>query len=99
MPLGTLDAIHLCTALIWRDRMGPLTDSPRRPSERARPIDGALTPAEDGCAVFLCHPARFNELHRLTTNAHDATGVDTSRIPVEPDPRHVITRQNRRAQP
>jgi predicted nucleic acid-binding protein len=24
MPLGTLDAIHLATALIWRDRMGPL---------------------------------------------------------------------------
>jgi len=26
MPLGTLDALHLATALIWRDRMGsPLT--------------------------------------------------------------------------
>lgn len=24
MPLGTLDAIHLATALIWRDRVGPL---------------------------------------------------------------------------
>lgn len=24
MPLGTLDALHLATALIWRDRMGPL---------------------------------------------------------------------------
>jgi hypothetical protein len=24
MPLGPLDAIHLATALIWRDRMGPL---------------------------------------------------------------------------
>ena len=24
MPLGTLDALHLTTALIWRDRMGPL---------------------------------------------------------------------------
>lgn len=24
MPLGTLDAIHLATALIWRDRIGPL---------------------------------------------------------------------------
>ena len=23
-PLGTLDAIHLATALIWRDRMGAL---------------------------------------------------------------------------
>jgi predicted nucleic acid-binding protein len=23
MPIGTLDAIHLATALIWRDRMGP----------------------------------------------------------------------------
>jgi predicted nucleic acid-binding protein len=23
-PLGTLDAVHLATALIWRDRMGPL---------------------------------------------------------------------------
>ena len=25
MPLGTLDAVHLATALIWRDRMGPLS--------------------------------------------------------------------------
>jgi predicted nucleic acid-binding protein len=24
MPLGTLDALHLATALTWRDRMGPL---------------------------------------------------------------------------
>lgn len=24
MPVGTLDAIHLATALIWRDRLGPL---------------------------------------------------------------------------
>jgi predicted nucleic acid-binding protein len=24
MPVGTLDAVHLATALIWRDRMGPL---------------------------------------------------------------------------
>jgi predicted nucleic acid-binding protein len=24
MPLGTLDALHLATALIWRDRLGPL---------------------------------------------------------------------------
>jgi len=24
MPLGTLEAVHLATALIWRDRMGPL---------------------------------------------------------------------------
>jgi hypothetical protein len=24
MPLGTPDALHLATALIWRDRMGPL---------------------------------------------------------------------------
>ena len=24
MPIGTLDAIHLSTALIWRDRMGSL---------------------------------------------------------------------------
>jgi predicted nucleic acid-binding protein len=24
MPLGTLAALHLATALIWRDRMGPL---------------------------------------------------------------------------
>ena len=24
MPVGTLDAIHLATALIWRDRIGPL---------------------------------------------------------------------------
>lgn len=26
MPIGTLDAIHLATALIWRDRMGPLSE-------------------------------------------------------------------------
>ena len=26
MPVGTLDAIHLATALIWRDRMGPLPE-------------------------------------------------------------------------
>jgi predicted nucleic acid-binding protein len=25
MPLGTLDSLHLATALIWRDRMGPLS--------------------------------------------------------------------------
>jgi predicted nucleic acid-binding protein len=25
MPLGTLDAIHLATALTWRDRLGPLS--------------------------------------------------------------------------
>ena len=25
MPLGTLDAVHLATALIWRDRIGPLS--------------------------------------------------------------------------
>ena len=24
IPIGTLDALHLATALIWRDRMGPL---------------------------------------------------------------------------
>lgn len=24
MPIGTLDAIHLATALTWRDRVGPL---------------------------------------------------------------------------
>ena len=24
-PLGTLDAIHLATALTWRERMGPLS--------------------------------------------------------------------------
>lgn len=24
MPLGTLDAMHMVTALVWRDRMGPL---------------------------------------------------------------------------
>ena len=24
VPIGTLDAIHLATALIWRDRLGPL---------------------------------------------------------------------------
>ena len=26
MPIGTLDAIHLATALIWRDRMGKLPE-------------------------------------------------------------------------
>jgi predicted nucleic acid-binding protein len=26
MPIGTLDAVHLGTALIWRDRMGPLPE-------------------------------------------------------------------------
>jgi predicted nucleic acid-binding protein len=26
LPIGTLDAIHLATALIWRDRMGPLPE-------------------------------------------------------------------------
>lgn len=26
MPIGTLDAIHLATALIWRDRLGPLPE-------------------------------------------------------------------------
>ena len=26
MPLGTLDAIHLATALTWRDRRGPLPE-------------------------------------------------------------------------
>lgn len=26
MPIGTLDAIHLATALIWRDRMGALPE-------------------------------------------------------------------------
>jgi predicted nucleic acid-binding protein len=25
MPLGTLGALHLATALIWRDRLGPLS--------------------------------------------------------------------------
>jgi len=25
IPLGTLDALHLATALIWRDRIGPLS--------------------------------------------------------------------------
>ena len=25
MPLGSLDAVHLATALIWRDRVGPLS--------------------------------------------------------------------------
>ena len=25
VPLGTLDAVHLATALIWRDRVGPVT--------------------------------------------------------------------------
>ncbi|HLA79678.1 MAG TPA: hypothetical protein VJU18_19045 [Vicinamibacteria bacterium] len=24
VPLGTLDALHLATALVWRDRIGPL---------------------------------------------------------------------------
>jgi len=26
LPIGTLDGIHLATALIWRDRMGPLPE-------------------------------------------------------------------------
>ena len=26
MPIGTIDAIHLATALIWRDRIGPLPE-------------------------------------------------------------------------
>ena len=26
MPIGALDAIHLATALIWRDRIGPLPE-------------------------------------------------------------------------
>lgn len=26
MPIGTLDAVHLATALIWRDRVGPLPE-------------------------------------------------------------------------
>jgi predicted nucleic acid-binding protein len=26
MPIGTIDAIHLATALIWRDRLGPLPE-------------------------------------------------------------------------
>lgn len=26
MPIGTLDAIHLATALVWRDRIGPLPE-------------------------------------------------------------------------
>jgi predicted nucleic acid-binding protein len=26
MPIGTLDAVHLATALIWRDRVGPLLE-------------------------------------------------------------------------
>lgn len=26
MPIGTLDTIHLATALIWRDRIGPLQE-------------------------------------------------------------------------
>ncbi len=26
VPVGTLDAIHLATALIWRDRMGPVPE-------------------------------------------------------------------------
>ena len=26
VAIGTLDAIHLATALIWRDRMGPLSE-------------------------------------------------------------------------
>jgi predicted nucleic acid-binding protein len=25
MPLGTLDALHLATALVWRDRVSPIT--------------------------------------------------------------------------
>lgn len=26
MPMGTLDALHLASALIWRDRIGPLPE-------------------------------------------------------------------------
>jgi predicted nucleic acid-binding protein len=26
MPMGTLDAVHLATALIWRERMGPIQE-------------------------------------------------------------------------
>jgi predicted nucleic acid-binding protein len=26
LPIGTLDAVHLATALIWRERMGPLPE-------------------------------------------------------------------------
>jgi hypothetical protein len=26
MPIGTLDALHLATALIWRDRFGALPE-------------------------------------------------------------------------
>jgi predicted nucleic acid-binding protein len=26
LPIGTLDAVHLATALIWRDRVGPLRE-------------------------------------------------------------------------
>lgn len=26
VPIGALDAVHLATALIWRDRMGPLPE-------------------------------------------------------------------------
>jgi predicted nucleic acid-binding protein len=26
LPIGTLDAIHLATALTWRDRVGPLSE-------------------------------------------------------------------------
>jgi predicted nucleic acid-binding protein len=26
LPIGTLDAIHLATALMWRDRIGPLSE-------------------------------------------------------------------------
>jgi len=26
LPIGTLNAVHLATALIWRDRMGPLPE-------------------------------------------------------------------------
>jgi predicted nucleic acid-binding protein len=38
MPIGTLGAIHLATALIWRDRMGPLPErrtTPRLAQPRA----------------------------------------------------------------
>ena len=30
VPIGTLDAIHLATALIWRDRIGPLPEIAKR---------------------------------------------------------------------
>ena len=52
-PHGTLDALHLATALIWRERMGPLSvvathDTARHELVRCACIDGIV---KDGGVV------------------------------------------------